>query len=152
MRHEKTELKRAVAQLDTDLSASLLRLADCDARINSLVAENSRLYSALETAKGDLDRVSDELAASVASASELEGVLQAEERARDASDAESLELSADVERLYAELDSARAMCEQVLTEKIEDQRDRNSLWAENRRLRGVIVFYAANAAGLGLGE
>lgn len=130
-----TELRRTLAQLDADYCRIARISADQETRFDALVGENTQLRVQLDTADHR--------------ASELESLLQAVERERDTADVELAAVTADRDLIAQNYASLSELCTHLSDARIEAQRENNSLYAENRRLRDVIVHQAAQLAGCG---
>jgi chromosome segregation ATPase len=153
---EITELKRTIAQLDKAYTDACMDKRASEVRVDALVDQNKErsakiehldaqvtsLYAKLNEAEVSCGQYRD-------SAVEAEQLMQAVERDLDAADVEIAALKAANELVTHEKSELSAMLDHDRVVYVEGVRDRNSLWAENRRLRDVIVHQAALLAGCG---
>jgi chromosome segregation ATPase len=134
-RDSAVEAEQLMQAVERDLDAADVEIAALKAANELVTREKAELSSDLAFEKG----LADELGQSLA---------EAQARWDDADD-ELVELRATIARLQDEKSELSAMLDHDRVVYVEGVRDRNSLWAENRRLRDVIVHQAALLAGCG---
>jgi chromosome segregation ATPase len=154
--HEITELKRTVAQLDKAYTDACMDKRALEGLVDAFVAENAQHSTTIDRLDAQVTSLHTKLnEAEVScgqyrdSAVEAEQLMQAVERDLDAADVEIAALKAANELVTHEKSELSAMLDHDRVVYVEGVRDRNSLWAENRRLRDVIVHQAALLAGCG---
>jgi chromosome segregation ATPase len=147
-RGPESELKRTVAQLDKAYTEACMDKRALEGRIEKLIAKNTELNNQVASSRIELV--------------DFEAIMQAAERDLDRQDVEIAALkaanellvskNAEAEELYiairAQIEELSAANELVTSENVE-LRAHDSLYAENRRLRDVIVHQAAQLAGCG---
>ena len=164
MEREIIELKRAIALLDHEYANKAAECALAHSRIDALISDKAALSKRI----GELIDGSAELnglqRASDARAVEVEGLLQAVERDLDAADVEiaalkaanellsgkNTELSATIDRLDRDKSELSELCAHYVDYRMDNQSEINALYAENRRLRDVIVHHAMQQSGCGV--
>lgn len=122
------ELKRTIAQMDKAYTDACMDKRVLEGRIEKLIAE------AAEQRSKSVD---------------AEELLQAAERDLDRQDVEIAALKAANELVTRGKDELSELCTQLSDYRMDNQDEINSLYADNRRLRDVIVHQAAQLAGRG---
>jgi chromosome segregation ATPase len=114
-------LNRTIAQLEKGYCDARMDARVLEGRVDALVAENAQLESLLQAVERDLE---------------------ATDRDLDTAKIDLAAVTADRDMIAAQRDAANAAADAISGYRIDESRESNALYAENRRLRDVIVSMA----------